>query len=341
MEATKPAADPGRARRVHRFAALAAGVALASGWAGCRAEVAEQTDDASVHDLSADDDGGVTFDFSGVDGAPGADLSCPAGPVEICGNGCDDDRNGYTDDDDPACTPQVLATWVVSTPLERLTLLPPYATSVLDGNAVPTAAHGVYSRAFAPGVVFLSVDGFTSELLRVTLPPGGGKGMVETISTSYFTHDVCIFNGELIVVERGGTLHRLKADGKTENGTVTLPTWMPANSMYLTSCSTDGKLLYVSEHPAGAQPSQFEILDTLFSPAPSPVPISNQLLSAGIDRCLDFAFARGNFYGLFANSQASDSDAIPPDELVTFALDGGVGPAIDAGVLHGIGEFLP
>ena len=34
---------------------------------------------------------------------------CPVGP-EVCGNGCDDDRNGYIDDDDPACTTQMLVT---------------------------------------------------------------------------------------------------------------------------------------------------------------------------------------------------------------------------------------
>ena len=40
---------------------------------------------------------------------PSADLGCPVGP-EVCGNGCDDDCNGYTDDDDPACTSQLLVT---------------------------------------------------------------------------------------------------------------------------------------------------------------------------------------------------------------------------------------
>jgi hypothetical protein len=307
---------------------------------GCRAEVAEQPDARVAMDMAEEDGNAGGLDGGGDLSVGGGDLACPPGPVEICGNGCDDDRNGWTDDDDPACTPQVLATWVVSSPLQRLVLSPPYRALTLDTNSVPTAAHGVYSGAFAPGVAFLSVDGFTREILRVTLVPGGGKGAVQTLSTSYVTHDLCIFNGELIVVERAGVLHRVQADGKTENGTVVLPAWMPAGSMLLTSCSSDGKHLYVSEH-AGISPSQFETLDTTFAPVASPSPMPNALLNAGLDRCLDFAWAKGGFYGLFVNSGGLATDDLPPDELVPFALDGSVGAAIDAGVLHGIGEWTP
>ncbi len=124
----------------------------------------------------------------------------------------------------------------------------------------------------------------------------------------------------------------------TEKGTVQLPSW--ASGMLLTACATDGKYLYVSEHP-GLGPSQFETLDSTFTPVASPAPIPDALLDNGIDRCLDFAFARGRMYGLFVNSNGSVQDNLPADELVSFALDGSVGPAIDAGVLHGIGEYLP
>lgn len=308
---------------------------------GCTAEPTEITvsRDMAARD-SAPDDGGEA-DSGPTDGGGGDVRSCPAGTVEICGNGCDDDGNGFIDDDDPACTPQVVATWEGgSSMLQRLVLRPPYRASFLDGNSVPTGAHGVYSRAFAAGVAFLAIDGVTMELARITLPPSGvmQKGAIEYIPTVYSTRDVCVFNGELIVVERAGLLHRLKADAKTENGTVQLPSW--TSGMLLTSCATDGKYLYVSEH-AGLSPSQFETLDTSFTPVASPSPMPGALLDAGVDRCLDFAWARGGFYGLFVNSNGQVKDDLPADELVSFAMDGAVGPPIDAGVLHGLGEYAP
>ena len=66
-----------------------------------------------------------------------ADLACCAGGPEVCGNGCDDDRNGYIDDDDPACTTQILVTLSLGTPaLWRLILEPTPHVVVLDGNPV-------------------------------------------------------------------------------------------------------------------------------------------------------------------------------------------------------------
>ena len=323
MEATKPAVS-----------------ALLLLLAGCKAQPNEQKD-AAVYDLSMDGGGG-DVDLADVDLTALPDLECPAGAVEICGNGCDDDRNGFADDDDPVCTPQVLATWEGgSTQLERLTLQSPFSRGFLDGNGVPVTARGVYVKSFAPGVAFVVNEGAAMELRRITLPPGlTGKGTSESISLAYPARDVCVFHGELIVVERRGFLHRLQADGKTDQGMVQLPAWTALDT-HLTSCSSDGKYLYVSEH-FGINPSQFEILDNAFSPVASPAPISDQLLNNGIDRCLDFAWTQSGFYGLFVNSGGAPSDDVSADELRAFALDGGIGPSIDAGkLLHGMGEFQP
>src|SRR5438128_2632015 len=113
MEATKPAVS----------------LLFALALCGCKPQVAEQPDSA-VHDLAASDGSGD--DLAAADLTPGDDLSCPMSAVEICGNGCDDDRNGYFDDDDPACTPQLLATWQGGSPtLQRLLLRPPYSTGFL------------------------------------------------------------------------------------------------------------------------------------------------------------------------------------------------------------------
>ena len=326
MEATKPAVS----------------LLFALCLTGCKAQPTEQRD-AAVYDLSRSEDfAGV--DLTGEGDLASSDLRCPIGSAEICGNGCDDDGNGLVDDEDPACAPHVMATWEGgSTTLTHLALVPPYRTFTLDGNSVPPAAHAVYVRAFAPGVAFVAYDGATMQLDRITLAPGGAPGSVEHINSSYLTRDVCVFNGELIVVEPGtslmeGKLHRLAADGKTENGFVQPVAW-PSN-MHLSACASDGQHLYVAEH-VGTMPTQFEELDTSFMPVASPAPIPDQLLNAGLDRCVDFAFARGQLYGLFADSGGLLKDELTPTELHAFTFDGGVGPAIDAGALRGLGEYLP
>ena len=307
---------------------------------GCKAQPSVQGD-AALRDLALDD-GGEEPDLSSTSDLTALpDLQCPINAVEICGNGCDDDRNGYTDDDDPACTPQILATWEGgSSTLQRLVLQPPFSTGFVDGNQVPATARGVYSRAFASGVAFLVNEGAAMELDRITLPPGMmGKGALQANFLNYAARDVCIFHGELIVVERRGFLHRLAADGKTENGMVQLPSWTAVDT-YLTSCASDGRYLYVSEH-FGILASQFEILDNSFAPVASPSPMPMPMNSS-IDRCLDFAWTRNGFYGLFVDSGGSTSDDVPADVLAAFSMDGGIGSPIDAGkLLHGMGEFTP
>jgi hypothetical protein len=302
---------------------------------GCKAEVTVQPD-AAVHDLSVDG-GGVDVDLAGADFTVFPDLECAVGP-EICGNGCDDDRNGYSDDDDPACTPQVLMTFPTgSMNLQRLVLQPPYMSGIVDGNVVAGNSHAVYVRAFAPGVAWVVTEGGAMELDRITLAPTmTAKGTVQAIPLSYFARDVCVFHNELIVVEQN-QLHRLQADGTTSNGTVQLAAWTAADT-HLAACASDGNRLYVAEH-FGILPSQFEILDAMFSPSPSPSPLPN--LDPGVDRCVDFAWTKKGFYGLFARSNGVSGDVQPTGELHAFALDGGAGPAIDAGVLHSLGEFQP
>ena len=75
--------------------------------AGCRATA------EGPPDLAADMATGGGDDLAGEDLAT-ADMDCAVGP-EVCGNGCDDDRNGYTDADDPACTSQMLVTLATAT----------------------------------------------------------------------------------------------------------------------------------------------------------------------------------------------------------------------------------
>src|SRR5258706_11672378 len=87
-------------------AAVAAGAGVLA--AGCRAVVTMNQEDGG--DASADAD----LAYVGPDIAVTPDLACSATGPEVCGNGCDDDRNGFTDDDDPVCTTQLLVTFATS-----------------------------------------------------------------------------------------------------------------------------------------------------------------------------------------------------------------------------------
>ncbi|HEX6835843.1 MAG TPA: hypothetical protein VF334_04685, partial [Polyangia bacterium] len=210
-------------------AAAAAALVFVCAVAGCRA-TAEGPPDLAV-DMAA---GGE--DLAGDDFALG-DMGCAVGP-EVCGNGCDDDRNGYTDDDDPACTSQMLVTLSMGSPaLWRLVLEPKPHVVVLDGNPITTnGGMATYNAAFAPAA-FLSFDSGTKLIERV--PIGGGA--ITSKATSYSTRDVCVFNGELIVVDQraaGSLLHRFKTDGSTEIGTDMGPSTVAVSGL-ATACSSD------------------------------------------------------------------------------------------------------
>jgi hypothetical protein len=167
---------------------------------------------------------------------------------------------------------------------------------------------------------------------------GGGQSGLTVQQLGYYVHDVCVFNGELIVVETAGRLHRLMADGKTELGQVAVPPTAPG-SMVLAACATDGQVLYVAEHTATG-PTVFEVLDSGFGVAAPRRNVPDALSAAGLVRCLDFAWTQRGFYGLFS-SQLGATDLAPTELVVPFLFDGGVGAPLDAGDLRGVGEFLP
>lgn len=306
--------------------------------AGCRATPAAPSDDMTV-DMAVV--GGGELGGGGDDLAV-ADMACPVGP-EICGNGCDDDRNGYTDGDDPACSTQMLVTLSMGTPaLWRLVLEPTPHVVVLDGNPITTnGAMATYNATFAPAA-FVAYEGVTQLLQRV---PIGGGGAITSAMTSYGTRDVCVFNGELIVVEQrsqtlgGSRLHRFKPDGATE----IMPPASVAN--LATACSSDGQMLYVAAHaPPG--PSQVDVFGKSASgPVATGIVIAmpDSLLNAGYDRIVDLVYVKkgGMFIALFAISGGATDSALDGQLMAPFGLDGGVGAFIDGGVWHGVGEFMP
>jgi hypothetical protein len=134
-------------------------------------------------------------------------------------------------------------------------------------------------------------------------------------------------------------LHRLSAaaDPKVELGTVTLP------NLIATACSSDGNQLYVSAHDAAANPSQFYVFDKTYARVGAPIAVPPALKAAGFSHVLAFAWTRksGVFYGLFSSDLATPDQQLSAGQLFPFAFDGAVGAPVDAGVLHGIGEFAP
>jgi len=313
--------------------AVAAVVAGAAGLAGCRATPEAPNDDLGA-DLAV---GGDDLD-GGADAGPG-DMACATTGPEVCGNGCDDDRNGYVDDDDPACTTQMLVTLTMGTPaLWRLILEPTPHVVALDGNPVSTnAGMATYDATLAPAA-FLAYEGGTRELER---RPIGVAGAPTTTSTTFGLRDVCVFNGELIVVDpRASTsyLHRFNADGTTELGMVPVADTASA-------CSSDGTTLYVATHPNPGDSVIHTFAKGASGPteAGAPITLPDALLNAGYTRLVDLVYVKKSksFIGLFAMPGAFSDGALNGDVMAPFAFDGGVGGFIDGGVWHGVGEFMP
>lgn len=307
---------------------------------GCRAQVA-----------SPDDLGGeppVDMADASPEDLAGADLACSTTEAfETCGNGCDDDKNGYTDDDDPACSSQILPAFPVKVPaLYRFVLGPTLQALSLDGNHVVPNAMATYARRVSP-YLFLAIDvfdGFAAELNLVSLSPSG-QGTYQSRYFDFGIRDVCIFNGELILVEKStsGRLHRMDIDTLGEKAQINL-----GMGLVPTGCSGNGDRLVVAFHDLVPNPSQFAVFDASFAPVPgSPFDMPPSLLAEGFDRCLDLAWSQHDraYWGLFAKSldfvEPLNDSGMNSDALRRFDLDGSVAGSADAGVLHGVGEFIP
>jgi hypothetical protein len=302
--------------------------------AGCRATPETPPDDLGVDMAGGGDDSGMD-DF-----AVGGDLACAVGP-EVCGNGCDDDRNGYTDDDDPACTSQMLVTLAIgssTSALWRLVLEPTPHVVVLDGNPITTnGAFATYNAAFAPAA-FIAYEAGSKQLER--RPIGGGAITVHDTSP-YSVRDVCVFNGELLAIDpraSGSFLHRYSADGKTELG-------MVAVANIATACSSDGTMLYVARH-ATVGGSELAVYGKGASgpvDTGTAIALPDAISMGGYDRIVDLVYIKktGLFIGLFAMSNGMADNALDGEVMAPFGLDGGVGNWIDGGIWHGVGEFVP
>jgi hypothetical protein len=135
-----------------------------------------------------------------------------------------------------------------------------------------------------------------------------------------------------------GKLHRFLPDGMTEVGQVVVDA---TGSLLLSACASDGTTLWVAAHDITGMPTVFYAYDQTLAPAGT-VMMPQSLQMQGYDRCVDFAWTPFGYYGLFGVSGGDPRDSnVHPPQITPFAFDGSVGPGIDAGLLHGIGEFVP
>jgi hypothetical protein len=285
------------------------------------------------------------------DMAVARDMECAVQGPELCNNNCDDDRNGYVDGQDPACTGgQVLVTLAINPPMTTTGLFrwlfwPMPNLQILDGNPTGPGAMATYDRKFSSSA-YLALDDGSRALKRLTLD----GGVILSPTPGYAIRDVCIFRNELIVVEPGGMLHRFKADAVTE-----LPSPVAVNGT-LSACSSDGTNLYVSRSIGGGTseiviitPDEFAKGDTSMSTVRAlPDSVVNGFCCdscVACDRLIDLAYVpqSGLFVGLFADSVLGTKadDQLDSNVVTMFALDGGVTGPIDFGSYHGVGEFRP
>jgi hypothetical protein len=282
------------------------------------------------------------------------DLRCSTIGPEDCSNGCDDDRNGYTDADDPACTPQVLGTFLGGSPdgLDRLLFFSTPLARTLDKNPVADSNFAEFDKRFSTMAYALS-EGGSAALHLITMSPSG-TGTVVDKPLGFAARDLCIFNNELIILQRSnGTttpsaIHRRPPDGGADfpdGGIISL-----GITDLVTACASDGARLYVAVHDITGNPSRFRVFDDRFVEGTA-LAIPGGLNALNLDRCLDFAWTKNGFFGLFVDSgsyaQPLNDVKMNTTQVYPFSPggDGGLGTPYtldpDGGALHGIGTFRP
>lgn len=292
--------------------------AIAALVAGCRAGVATPPDLTPVYDLAAPI----------LDAGP--DMSCLLGP-EICDDGCDNDGNGYTDGDDPACSAIAIAVVNPGGAALRWRFGVSLSPFQVESGGSQWSGDVAYRADVAPGEAFVNADAPARLVERRVLL----DGTVTWRRNDLQVRDVCFFGGAPILVEPGagsGALHVLDRDGGDER-VVPVAAGAPA------ACASDGKLLYVPIHSGNAR-SVFLVFDGNFNVvAMRPMPPA-----LAEDRCLDLAWTSRGFWGLFTVSGGAFDSLLDATHAWPFGMDGGVGMPVDlpdGSTAHSLGEFFP
>ena len=305
--------------------------------AGCPAQAVSQVD-AAVPDDVAVVDAPLAEDV-----APPEDLAAPpdltptdtcvAEPVEtLCGDGCDNDGDGWADADDPDCVTAFLVTrepadGILRWRIGESDVAALHAGTDVQRPALDLAQVGAYGFAIKPG--FPPGRG----LYRFDPLPDPAPGPENASPITYQASDVCLLGGLIIVGERGAaTVHAYAAtDLAIDLGPVTL-----AGGILTRGCASDGTDAYVVLAPATGPDEIVRLSSSLAETARLPLPSG---LDAQKTRLLDLAYDRRTalFYGLFVAAGEPNTAAVTP-----FTMGGAVGAPVTAPfALTNLGAYAP
>ena len=307
--------------------------------AGCPAQAAAPDDAAPQQDAGPED---AALDLLPPDDAP-PDVpaqvdACPGEGIEAsCHDGCDNDGDGFTDDDDPDCVTAFLITREPSDGVLRW--------RVGDADPVVLHAGGTPARPLVDatqvgGAGFAVQRGMAPSrgLYRFAPRPDPAPGPTLLVDVGYQASDVCVFAGRVVVTELGGPrVHAYDPDAAATDG----GTPLPLGSVTLTrgtlvrACAADASNLYVAVATASGTDDIVRLdadLNELGWPGlPTELPVDKK-------RLLDFAWDRRTqqFHGLFVGTEVNTADVTP------FAMGGAVGtPSTAPFALSTLSTFSP
>jgi hypothetical protein len=305
--------------------------------AGCPAQAVPQVDAAVADDAAAVVDAAPADDVAVPDDVAPPDLApvdaCAAEAVETsCGDGCDNDGDGWADADDPDCVTAFLLTREPADGILRWRIgdsdvVPLHVGTDVQHPALDLAQVGAFGFAVKPG--FPPGRG----LYRFDPRPDPAPGPENASPIAYQASDVCLLGGVVVVAERAAPkVHAYAAtDLATDLGPVTL-----SGGTLTRGCASDGTAVYVVLAPAAGPDEIVQLSAGLAEIARVPLP-------SGLDvqktRLLDLAYDRRTalFYGLFTTAGEPNTAEVTP-----FAMGGAAGASVVAPfALTNLGTYAP
>jgi hypothetical protein len=321
---------------VRGFVRVAAAFGALALCAGCPAQAVLQDDAAPQEDagqVDAQDD--LLPPEDAPPDVPAPDDACASEGVETaCGDGCDNDGDGFADGDDPDCVTAFLVTreppdgvlrWRVGD--ADVAALHPGGT---PGRPIVDSAHlplgYAVQRGMPPG----------RGLYRFDPKPDPAPGPELVLDVGFQASDVCVFAGRVVVTElTGPRLHAyhpgdISPDGGTAFASATL-----TRGTLVRACAADATRLYAVVATASGTDDVVELDADLVEVSWPGLPTG---LAADEKRLLDLAWDRrtGQFYGLFVGTETNTAAVTP------FAMGGAAAPAVTAPfALSTLSTFAP
>jgi hypothetical protein len=306
-------------------------VALVS---GCPAQAVLQADAAPPVDASPQEDAApdVEPDDAAAD-VDEVDAACATEAVETsCSDGCDNDGDGFFDQDDPDCVPTFLVTREPPDEILRWRVgdadfLPLHAANnvmrpLVDSSQVSSYGFAV-KGGFPPG----------RGLYRFDPHPDPAAGPENVNGLSYPPGEVCVFAGQVIVAEL--TTAKLHAYSQADV-TIEVTSATVSGATRVRACAADATDLYVVAVPASGADEIVRLSAALEETGRPGFPSG---LAAEKTRILDLAYDRtsGEFFGLFVGASESNTAEVTP-----FAMGGAIGAPVTAPIaINNLGTFSP